>query len=39
MAKLELTELANEQNAIFEELHEMQKGEGCHFGLSLSYTL
>jgi hypothetical protein len=31
MAKLELTELTNEQNAIFEELHEMQKGGGMSF--------
>jgi phage-related minor tail protein len=31
MAKLELTKLANEQKAMFEELHEMQKAGGMSF--------
>ncbi len=39
MAELELTKLANEQKAIFEELHEMKRGEGSHFSINLLYTL
>ncbi len=33
MAELELTELVDELNTIFEELHEMQKGGGMSFWL------
>jgi hypothetical protein len=39
MAELELTELVDELNVIFEELQKCKRGEGCHYGLNLSYTL